>query len=150
MTEVCVNAIVAIGARGEVGNNGLIPWANTPELAECMKRDLGWFAHMTSDSVLVVGYRTYQEMLAMGFQNKERRVHVWPGKDRSPLGPGRFLEELHKANPGKNIWICGGGKTFDAFAFFIDRWHISRIPYTGPADVFFDQQWLIGRTSNGA
>ena len=143
MTEL-VNGIVAIGSQGQIGLNGGIPWI-TDDYEGVVKDDLAWFAKLTAGGVLIVGYKTFEEMKALGFKNKDRAIEIWTGRDQ---GPGGFLGTVRRRNGDRPIWICGGGKTFDAFAFFINRWHISTIPYPGPADVYFDNQWLFGRKTH--
>jgi dihydromethanopterin reductase len=135
-----INAIVAIGSAGQMGHKGRLPWLSE-EFEEQTKADLAWFARMTAGGVLVVGRRTYEEMLAMGFQNKDRIISVW-SRDLN-TAPGDLIGILAGKYPGRAIWICGGGQTFECFRPFIHRWHISRIPYYGPADVRFNPVWLL-------
>ena len=73
MTEI--NAILAMGQAGQMGYQGRLPWL-ADDYAEMLKADLAWFAKLTAGGVLVVGRRTYDEMIAMGFKNKDRALAV--------------------------------------------------------------------------
>ena len=126
-----INMIAAVGQRGELGFQGRIPWQDDPALAEITKSDLGWFAKQTAGGVLVVGGRTYAEMMTMGFRPGDREVKRWDG---SPVRP--FLAEIERTHPGQEIWICGGGHTYATFTPYVQRFHISTIPWTGQADVY--------------
>lgn len=126
-----INMIAAVGQRGELGFQGNIPWRNEIP-ADLLKSDLGWFAKQTAGGVLVVGGRTYEEMLTMGFNPGDREVKRWDG--RTPARP--FLTTLQLGHPGQEIWICGGGHTYATFMPYVQRFHISLIPWTGQADVY--------------
>lgn len=139
MTEI--NAILAMGQAGQMGYQGRLPWL-ADEYEQAVKNDLAWFAELTAGGVLVVGRRTYDEMVAMGFKNKDRALAVW-SRDQN-VGPGGFITMLYQKYPGRPIWICGGAETFECFKGYIMRWHISRIAYNGPADVRFNPVWLLG------
>lgn len=139
MTEV--NAILAMGSSGQMGLNGRLPWLSD-DYAEQVKADLAWFAKLTAGGVIVVGRKTYDEMLAMGFKNKDRAIAVW-SRDLG-FGPGGMITMLYQKYPGRTIWIAGGAETFECFKGYISRWHISRITYSGPADVRFNPVWLLG------
>lgn len=128
-----INLIAAIGLRGEIGHRGRIPWLDDPKLANVTKEDLGWFAKQTAGGVLVVGKRTYMEMLTMGFQPGSRDVRVWDGG----YPPRVFLNDVENEFPYRDIWIAGGAHTYEKFMPFVQRLYISRIPWTGPADTLF-------------
>lgn len=127
-----INLIAAVGTKGEIGYHGRIPWLSDPNIQNTLREDLGWFARQTAGGVIVVGTRTYNEMLTMGFVPGSRDVWRWNG--RHPVGA--FLAELEEAHPHRDVWVCGGAWTYQAFMPYIQRFHISRIPWTGPADAF--------------
>ena len=122
-----INLIAAMGRRGEIGFQGRIPWRDT----ELIHADLGWFAKQTAGGVLIVGGRTYAEMLTMGFRPGDRDVKRWGG---SPVQP--FLADVTHDHPDQEIWICGGGYTYATFMPYVQRFHIALIPWTGQADTF--------------
>lgn len=40
---------------------------------------------------------------------------------------------------GEDLWICGGRKTYLQWLPYIERFYISRIDYSGQADVFMPE-----------
>lgn len=141
-----INLIAAVGMNGEIGHEGKIPWLTDPNIANVVKDDLGWFAKQTAGGVLVVGSATYREMLTMGFVPGTRDVWRWNGTE--PARP--FLEELERRNPYRDIWICGGARTFEQFMPYVQRAYVSRIPWTGPADRFFPALFGSKRPVHGS
>ena len=69
------------------------------------------------------------------------------GKDIDQLTS--FLEELEKRVPYRDIWICGGARTFEHFMPFVQRMYISRIPWSGQADRFFPAFAGLKRSDHG-
>lgn len=127
-----INLIAAVGQYGEIGYKGRIPWLDDPSIANVTKADLAWFAKQTAGGVLIVGGRTFNEMLGMGFNPRTRDVCVWNGMSR----PGEVVESLEARYPHRELWICGGAHTYREFMPFVQRFHISRLPWTGKADAF--------------
>jgi dihydromethanopterin reductase len=125
-----INLIAAVGTYGEIGYKGRIPWRDDTSIANITDADLGWFAKQTSGDLLIVGSRTYEEMLMMGFRPGDREVVRWNGQEPARI----FLDAVERANPGRDVWVCGGAWTYKAFMPFVQRVYISRIPWTGPAD----------------
>ena len=127
-----INLIAAVGEHGEIGYQGRIPWLNDPAIVNVTKADLGWFAKQTDGGVLVVGSATYREMLTMGFKPGTRDVWRWNGSYPARV----FLDEIERQFPERDVWIAGGARTYAAFMPFVQRFYISRIPWTGQADRF--------------
>ena len=44
---------------------------------------------------------------------------------------------------GRTVFIGGGPAVWDAYARFIRHWDITRLPYDGDADRWFNPQWLV-------
>jgi len=116
-----VKAIVAIGNQGQIGLDGQLPWHNP--------KDLAWFKSMTSSGgVLIAGHNTFHTL---------------------PELPNRHVmidcDELFRRVLAKdvNYWIIGGAKTYAKWAPYIDQWYISKIDYDGPADTYFNKDWLF-------
>jgi dihydromethanopterin reductase len=57
---------------------------------------------------------------------------------RSSLPP----EEALARYPDRVIFVGGGPPVFAAYARFVQHWDITRLPYDGEADRWFDPQWL--------
>lgn len=117
-------AIAAIGARGQLGLNGHLPWRD--------KADLAWFRDMTYGHVVVCGYNTLRQLPPL------------PGRT---FIAGEFItpEELrvYVRNAPQHVYLIGGAKTFDKFACVVDRWYVNKINYDGPADAWFKPMWLV-------
>ncbi len=41
------------------------------------------------------------------------------------------------------VFVGGGPPVWDVYAPFIMHWDITRLPYDGPADRWFDPKWLL-------
>ncbi|MGL4753498.1 MAG: dihydrofolate reductase [Aeromonadaceae bacterium] len=120
-------AIAAVGRSGQLGLNGALPWHD--------REDLMWFREMTMGHECVVGHNTALSL---------------------PPLPGRLLvnariyqdaEALldHLSICTQHVYLIGGAKTYAKFAPIVDRWYINRVEYDGPADTWFDPEWVIAR-----
>jgi dihydromethanopterin reductase len=58
---------------------------------------------------------------------------------RSHMKPEEILGQF----PGRVIYIGGGPSVWDIYAKYIGHWDINRLPYDGPADRWFDPNWLV-------
>ena len=52
-------------------------------------------------------------------------------------------EDVLARFPNRVVFIGGGPPVWDIYARFIQHWDITRLPYDGPADRWFDPKWLI-------
>lgn len=128
-----INAIVAVGFNGEVGLNGKLPWANEPPYI--WSDDLTWFREMTMGGILICGHNTFKTLPKL-----EGRTVI---KDNSDICPAEFLANIRSDLP---IWIIGGAKTYERYQHLINRWHVSKIEYSGEADTFFNFN-VIGKSN---
>lgn len=122
-----INAIVAVGSRGQIGLNGKLPWHEP--------NDLKWFKELTLGGNCIVGYNTAKTLPTL----VNRKVYV----DDTSKSPEEMIKEI-KSKSIKPIWIIGGSKTYKRYSHLIDRWHISKIKYDGAADAYFDYSCLVG------
>ncbi len=60
------------------------------------------------------------------------------------MGPRtkRSVPQFAYADPDRVIFVGGGPSVFAAYARFVQHWDITRLPYDGEADRWFDPQWL--------
>jgi len=58
---------------------------------------------------------------------------------RSHMDP---IETLAKF-AGRVVYIGGGPVVWDVYSKYIRHWDIKRLPYDGPADRWFDPNWLV-------
>lgn len=130
-----VRSMCAIGQRGQLGLNGHLPWeGNTdPEYVA----DVARFFDETKGHVLIAGPRTTASV--PDFAREDRTVVTI----RSHMKP----EEVLASFPGRVVFIGGGPPVWTAYARFIQHWDITRLPYDGEADTWFDPAWLIASNS---
>lgn len=114
-----ISAIVAMDDEGGVGINNGLPWPFN-------KEDMEWFRDVTAGKTLIAGYRTAQALPSIVSTTLNRDLVVW---DRSTKP-----EELIASIEADEIVIIGGRATYLAFLPHIQRFYISRIKGTYPAD----------------
>ncbi len=126
-----VRSMCAIGQRGQLGLNGQLPWegAKAPEY----KADVERFWSETRGNVILAGPRTYHSIPA--FAHKERTIVEL----RSSMDPEATIARF----PGRIIFIGGGPPVWDVYARYIQHWDVTRLPYDGEADRWFDPAWLV-------
>jgi dihydromethanopterin reductase len=126
-----VRAICAIGMSGQLGLRGLLPWEGDrrPEF----QADVARFFDITRGHVLMAGRKTLAAL--PDFAREDRTVVVLERNDVPQAMFDRF--------PGRVIYIGGGPPVWDVYAPFIRHWDITRLPYDGEADRWFDPRWLL-------
>lgn len=126
-----VRAMCAIGLSGQLGLNGALPWEGDrrPEFVA----DVARFFALTEGHVLLAGARTIGAVPAA---EKARRECV-------VLRSGDDPREVLARHAGRVVYIGGGPPVWAAYAPYIEHWDITRLPYDGPADRWFDPAWLI-------
>jgi dihydromethanopterin reductase len=127
-----VRAMCAIGKSGQLGLNGKLPWEGDqrPEFIADVQR----FFAKTRGHVLLAGPRTARSV--PDFAKADRTVV----EIRSGLTPAEAIARF----PDRVIYIGGGPSVWTAYADLIRHWDITRLPYDGEADRFFDPAWLCG------
>ena len=125
-----VRAMCAIGKRGQLGLNGVLPWegAKGHEFIADVER----FWDMTRGHVILMGRQTKSAVPQVAYADRTI-VEL-----RSSVAP----EEALARYPDRVIFIGGGPPVFAAYARFVQHWDITRLPYDGEADRWFDPQWL--------
>lgn len=125
-----VRAMCAIGSRGQLGLRGRLPWQGErgPEFREDVRR----FWAATLGHVLVAGPRTTKSIPKEAYANRTIL------EIRSSMVP----EEVLARFPGRVVFIGGGPSVWTAYARLIQHWDITRLPYDGEADRWFDPRWL--------
>ncbi len=130
-----VRSMCAIGKRGQLGLHGQLPWegAKGPEF----KQDVENFWEATRGNVIMAGPKTIGAI--PDFARAERTLVVL----RSHMVP----EEMIARFADRIIYIGGGPPVWDVYAPLIKRWDITRLPYDGEADRWFDPAWLLAAES---
>jgi dihydromethanopterin reductase len=129
MTDIRV--ICAIGQRGQLGLDGRMPWegARGPEYVADVQR----FFDLTRGHVLLAGPRTIASVPA--FARADRTLEVIRSSDRP--------EDVLRRHPGRVVFIGGGPPVWAAYARYVRHWDVTRLPYDGDADRWFDPAWLV-------
>jgi dihydromethanopterin reductase len=125
-----VRSMCAIGMSGQLGLNGELPWEGDPRPE--FKADVARFFDMTRGHVLIAGPKTIGAVPE--FAHRDRTLMVI----RSSMKPEDVLAQLE----GRVVFVGGGPPVWDVYARFIQHWDITRLPYDGPADRWFNPKWL--------
>jgi len=130
MQKAVVKVICAVGQSGQLGLNGALPWEGNqgPEFVA----DVARFFEITKGHVLLAGPRTIASVPQ--FAHADRTLAVL----RSNMDPEQTLHSF----AGRVVFIGGGPPVWDIYARFVSHWDITRLPYDGPADRWFDPKWL--------
>jgi dihydromethanopterin reductase len=131
--QTIVRVICAIGRSGQLGLDGRLPWEGDrrPEF----RADVARFFDLTRGHVLLAGPKTIGSV--PDYARVDRELFVL----RSHMDP----EETLKRFAGRIVFIGGGPPVWDAYARFVSHWDITRLPYDGPADRWFDAAWITAR-----
>ena len=130
-----IRAMCAIGKRGQLGLGGRMPWEG--ERGREYRADVERFFDVTRGHVIVMGPRTRQSVPDFAYHDRTI-VEI-----RSSMPAAEVLERF----PDRTIFIGGGPPVWTAYARFIQHWDITRLPYDGEADRWFDPTWI---TAGGA
>ena len=138
MAETVVRCICAIGQSGQLGLNGVLPWEGNT--GQPFQEDVARFFEITKGHVLLAGPRTIASVPQFAFEDRTIAVI------RSAMKPDDVLAEYR----GRVVFIGGGPPVWDVYARYIQHWDVTRLPYDGPADRWFNPDWLVASDSNGA
>lgn len=134
--------IAAVSADGFISAGKGVPW-NLP-------RDKGHFRNATRDQWLLLGRRTYQEMLGW-FQGHHPLVLTRDEKFKPPVGEAvssiaQALRMAAKAGARK-LFVCGGSETYAAAMPQADRLiltHVDAVLGSGlPFPAISQHQWQV-------
>ena len=126
-----VRAMCAIGLRGQLGLDGRLPWEGNS--GREYRADVARFFDMTRGHVLLAGPRTIASVPAWAYEDRTIAV----------IRSGTPPEEALARYPDRVVYIGGGPPVWTAYAPFIRHWDITRLPYDGEADRWFDPAWLV-------
>jgi dihydromethanopterin reductase len=125
-----VRVICAIGRRGQLGLKGELPWEGNP--APEFRADVERFFALTLGHVIISGPRTFAAFPKWAFGGRTI-VEI-----RSIDSPGAVLASFAE----RVVFVGGGPRVWAAYARFIRHWDVTRLPYDGEADRYFDPSWL--------
>jgi dihydromethanopterin reductase len=126
-----VRAMCAIGERGQLGLHGRLPWEG--HQGREFVADVERFFSVTEGHVIAAGPTTTDSI--PDFARTTRTVFTI----RSHMTPAEVIGRF----PDRVIFIGGGPPVWTAFAHLIEHWDITRLPYDGEADRWFDPAWLV-------
>ena len=115
-----------------MGLHGGLPWEGDPRPE--FRADVARFFEKTRGHVLMAGPATIASVPE--FAHAERTIVTIRSSDDPEQMIARF--------PGRRIFIGGGPPVWAVYARFIRIWDITRLPYDGEADRWFDPAWLVG------
>jgi dihydromethanopterin reductase len=130
-----MSASCAIGKHGQLGLNGRLPWEGNPGTE--YKADVQRFFALTRGHVVIAGPRT---------------IASFPDWARSE----RTLVEIHSADEpnailksycDRVVYVGGGPPVWNAYAHLIRHWDVTRLPYDGEADRYFDPELVVRRVA---
>ena len=135
MGQATVRCICAIGQSGQLGLHGKLPWESRPE--PIFADDVARFFALTRGHVLLAGPSTVSSIPAAAYA--DRTIEVI----RSDTRPQDAIAKY----PGRVVFIGGGPAVWDKYSPFIQHWDITRLPYDGPADRWFNPEWVRTRAA---
>jgi dihydromethanopterin reductase len=91
------------------------------------------FFDMTRGAVLIAGPTTIASVPRFAYEDRTI-VAI-----RSDMDPEAVLAQF----PERVVYVGGGPPVWTAYAPYIRHWDITRLPYDGDADRWFDPVWLI-------
>jgi dihydromethanopterin reductase len=131
--QTIVRVMCAVGQSGQIGLEGKLPWEGNRSLQ--YTADVARFFELTRGHVLLAGPRTIGSVPE--FARGDRELVIV----RSAMNPQDVLARFS----GRIVFIGGGPPVWTAYARFVSHWDITRLPYDGPADRWFDPKWIIGK-----
>lgn len=131
--KASVRCICAIGASGQLGLHGVLPWEHNRgrEYIE----DVARFFEITRGHVLLAGPKTIASVPDFAFE--DRTIDIIRSHERP--------EDVLARYPGRVVYIGGGPSVWDVYAPYVEHWDVTKLPYDGPADRWFKPEWLVAR-----
>ncbi|RYD66300.1 MAG: hypothetical protein EOP83_05375 [Verrucomicrobiaceae bacterium] len=119
-----VYLIAAVGPGGQIGLNNTLPWHDA--------EDLRFFRFMTMGQVCLFGWKTAHALPELD----GRIIRI----DDTSQRPEQVIAEIEREYE-RDIYICGGAKTYARYRHLIRRSFITHIKYEGVADTFMPALW---------
>lgn len=123
--------------------------------------DLQHFRKLTTNTITIMGRRTYESILAVNFgQPLSNRITIVLTHDTNYKAdhPEVFvynsiediLHEYYSYGEGKSeVFICGGAEIYKQFLPYADKLYITEINHTFQSDTYFPEinpsQWELSR-----
>ena len=133
-----VRSMCAIGRRGQLGLHGRLPWEGAQ--GQEFVADVQRFFEVTRGHVLIAGPKTIEAVPAFAYA--DRTIAVIRSTDEPETVLARYA--------GRVVYVGGGPPVWDVYAPYIRHWDITRLPYDGEADRWFNPAWLTAAASVSA
>ncbi|MBI4666456.1 MAG: dihydrofolate reductase [Nitrospinae bacterium] len=112
-----IQLFIAMSLDGYItGPDGDISWLFTDQ-------DYGITKFIEGVDTLIMGRKSYDAMLALGWMYEGKKIFVYTRRTQNPdgqnvtftsLAPEKLMEDIRR-QPGKNIWLFGGGEVVKLF-----------------------------------
>jgi len=126
-----INVIAACGHNRVIGNNGKLPWS--------IREDWEYFLETTSDGILIMGRRCYEEFELFASGREIIALSRDPGKSferaQKAESLGKAIEACRRKS--KTAWICGGREIYEEALPIADKLYLTLIDAPFAGDVFF-------------
>lgn len=139
-----IGAVFAVDDNGGLGRNGNIPWPYN-------KQDMQWFKHATTDSVVVMGKRSWNSPdMIKPLPNRVNCVVTNEFLDRQDIEQfkgdvSEGIRRLYNKYQGKNLFVIGGADILLQAKPVLDCAYVTRIPGDYMCDTHIDlSDFLIG------
>lgn len=142
-----IKIIVAVDSAWGFGKDGKIPWSN--------KNDMKHFKEQTSNSVCIMGRKTYQDIknyrksLDNGILPNRKNILISStiknpdGCDAVYVNLNDAIEYSKESYPTRDIFIIGGASLYAEALNLVDEVIITFITGTYDCDKFFDMFNLL-------
>jgi dihydromethanopterin reductase len=131
MSRNPLSLIAQIGADGQIGLDGAIPWEGDERLSLQTNYAEDKFQQLTEGGILLMGKNTHRKILLAPC---DPHIEVWDSKKyRDPMD---MLVHLFTLYADKPVFVVGGKEVFRLFMPYVDNFYIFKNTYDGPADMF--------------
>lgn len=140
-----MSMVVAMGPKREIGLQNKLLWH--------IKSDLQNFKKITTGKIVVMGRKTF-ESIGRPLPNRENIVITRsPDFQREGIKVindplmllDYVLEKEEELGEDLEVMIIGGAEIYSIYLPYTSKIYLSKVDYTGPADVFFPEynptQW---------
>lgn len=135
-----ITGIVAVDQNLAIGKGGTLPWHYSA--------DMRFFKQTTIGNAVVMGHRTWQT-LKRPLPNR-LNIILTTKTDLPPVDSVVRLPDLRSVltlaeTLTTELFVIGGGKVYQSFLPYIDRWIVTEIPLSvDGADTFVPPDFLDG------
>ena len=130
MSRTVVRCICAIGQSGQLGLGGHLPWEG--DQRRPFIEDVARFFDITKGHVLIAGPKTIASVPKWAFE--DRTIAAIRSSERPDDVLARYA--------GRVVFVGGGPPVWDVYAPLIEHWDVTKLPYDGPADRWFNPAWV--------